>query len=132
LVDQEARLFFQLPCLVPPQIPYSRTGDHYHHSRGSKGPTCNPPQAYGRYKLRTLLSDLRGLCLLAGLDKGALRVAYLGGGCVAGGHPFLRRVDIVSAYEQRFGTSSPVPARRDFSKPRVLSNPIEVLPQRVS
>src|SRR5262249_32931039 len=58
------------------------------------------------------------------------RVGDLGRCRVTGCHPYLRRVDFVPAQEQRFGTSSLVPTRRDFPKPGMLPYPLQVDAQR--
>src|SRR5262249_25979465 len=132
-----------LSLLMPGYI-----ADHRQHQRchASQQPPDTPLQPCGTplllrscilrpaycLKLRALLPKPRGLRLLAGPDKGALDIGDLGCCRIAGGHPCLRRVDFVPTQKQRFGTSPPVPARRDFPEPGVLANPVEVLPQRLS
>jgi hypothetical protein len=74
----------------------------------------------------------RALRLFAGFDKGALCLGDLGCCYVAGGHPCLRRVEVIPTQKQRFCAPASFPACRDFPKSRVLANPVEVLPQGVS
>src|SRR5262245_30209665 len=102
--------------------------------------TATPPNSHAirlccrtvRLELLALFVQPRALRRFAGFDKIALRVGDLGRRRVTGGHPSPRRVDVVPAQEQRFGTSSLVPTPRLFSESRVLANPVEVDPQRLS
>src|SRR5262249_36557904 len=136
----------QLSCFVQLQIRYGCTCDQYDRSHRGNGPTCNPLQARGASLGCLYLSDLRLLALklrafipnplrfslLAGTDQGALRVGDLGCPHLAGGHPSLRCVKIIPAQQQRLPALTSLPAARQFSEPRVLANPVEVLPQRLS
>src|SRR5262249_39214599 len=139
-------LHCQLSCFVPLEPTYNATGDKDYRCSGSNGPTCHPLQARGASLGCFYLSDLRLIALelrafipkplrfgfLAGTDQGALRVGDLGCPHLAGGHPSLRRAKIVSPQQQRFRALTSLPAARQFSEPRVLANPVEVLPQRLS
>src|SRR5262245_53990949 len=136
----------QLSCFVPLKPPYNAPRDHYDRPHRGKGPPRNPVQARRASLGCFYLSDLRLLTLklfafspkplrfglLAGTDQGALCVGDLGCPHLAGGHPSLRRVKIIPAQQQRFRAHPPLPAARQFSEARVLANPVEVLPQRLS
>src|SRR5262249_7589832 len=109
-------------------------------------PSCDPLHARGAslgcfylsdlcllaLKLRAFIAKPLLFGLLAGTDQGALRIGDFGCPHLAGGHPSLRRVKIIPAQQQRFRAPPPLPALRQFSEPRVLANPLEVLPPRPS
>src|SRR5262249_52274486 len=69
--------------------------------------------------------------LFARGNERPLRLGDGEGGRGALRHPGIRGIEVVAAKEQRFRLAPRAPARREFAKPRVLPDPVEIDPQRL-
>src|SRR5262249_25095955 len=82
-------------------------------------------------ELQPLLAKPRGLRLLAGVAQRARRLGDLRRARFALRRPGLGGVEVVATQQERFRLAAREPARRKLAEPRVLADPVEVLPQRI-
>src|SRR5262249_17411099 len=130
------QLFLYERLIDPGDDPKDATA--YQQSQTGQQP-CDTPlflrrrllRAAYRLELRALLPEPRGLPLLAGADKGALRLRDPGRPRLAGRHPCFGSVEVVPAQKQRFRALASVPSPRELPEPGVLANPAEIVPQRL-
>src|SRR5262249_32480506 len=94
-------------------------------------PRGRPLPAAHLLELQPLLAKPRGLRLLAGVEQRALRLGDLRRARFALRRPGLGGVEVVATQQERFRLAAREPARRKLAEPRVLADPVEVLPQRI-
>src|SRR5262249_38425581 len=84
-----------------------------------------------RFKLRTFFAEPRAFRVFARGNEGPLRFSDGWRGLGALRNPGLRGIKLVATKEQRFRSFPRAPARSEFTRPGVLSDPVESDGQRL-